>query len=67
MAVGALLRHAEIGGLRGRIEQCDPLSPDLGDQAGRVREPLQQRAALPLQVTALVIGQIGVVDDGVVQ
>ncbi len=67
VAVGALFRHPYVGELVVGVDHRDPFRAHLGDQTGGVLDPSGDRPALADQVGALVLGELVVIDDGIIE
>ena len=67
MARRALLGHAQVGGLAARVEECDALRPDLGQQSGGLRDAPEQERPLAREVAPLLRAQLLQVDHRVVE
>jgi len=53
--LGAALRHPHIGQVVERVDHCDALGANLGDQAGELGDPGGDRGALAGQIAALFV------------
>lgn len=67
VAVGALLRHPDIGEVVVCVDHGDTLGPDLGNQAGQVGHPGGEEPPLPGETAELGVTQLVVVEHRIVQ
>ena len=67
MPVGSFLRHAQVGGIAGRVQQRNALGADLRNPPGCLAYPSHQERALAVEIGLLLLGEVVGVDHRIVQ
>lgn len=67
VAFSSVLGHLQVGDIPAVVEHRDAFRSDFGDQARCLLYPVQQPAALPIQIVELERVKVVEIDDGIIE